>query len=87
MSSVAALGLVGALALYRSASGGWDSRWPLVLILVATAGTGVGYGGRVLTAGVAGANQGAGVMVLLGGPVVVGLLATAAVRSYRILRH
>jgi len=83
--------VIGAVAvaglLYGSAAGRWDPRWLWVVAMVAGAGMIVGYGWRVLTAGVGGANQGAGLIMLLGGPIVLGLLSAAAVLSFRLLRR
>ncbi len=80
-------GIAVAASLYGSATARWDPGWRWVVAMVAGAGMIVGYGWRVMTAGVAGANQGAGLVVLLGAPIVTGLLATAAVRSYQLLTH
>jgi hypothetical protein len=54
-----------------------DIRWWAVLVPLIAAGFIAGAGWRVMTAGVAGANIGAGFVVLLGGPVVLVLLACA----------
>lgn len=80
-------GIAVAGSLYGSATGRWDPGWGSVVAMVAGAGIIVGYGWRVLTAGVTGANQGAGLVVLLGVPMVLGLLGTAAVRSFSLSRR
>jgi len=82
------VGVVAAVAtLHASTKGSWDPGWRWVVTMVAGAGTVTGFSSRVLTAGVAGANQGAGLTVLLGGPTVLGLLGAAAVRSFRLSRR
>lgn len=54
-----------------------DPRWWAVLILLVVAGCIVGLGRRALTAGVIGANIGAGLFVFVGSPNVVALHPTA----------
>jgi hypothetical protein len=54
-----------------------DIRWWAVLVPVVAAGFIAGAGWRVMTAGVYGANIGAGFVVLLGGPMVLVLLVWA----------
>jgi len=54
-----------------------DIRWWAVLVPLVAAGFIAGAGWRVLTAGVAGANIGAGFVVLLGGPMVLVLVVWA----------
>ncbi len=76
-----------ASALYGSAKGRWDPGWRWVMAMVGGAGMILGYGSRVLTAGFSGANLGAGLVVLLGAPIVLGLLGAALVRSCRLLTH
>ncbi|MGN9778229.1 hypothetical protein ACTMS0_21055 [Micromonospora sp. H33] len=61
-----------------------DPRWWAVLLPLVAAGALAGYAGRVLTAGVIGANIGAGLIVLTGGPVLVVLLVVAAVAAWRL---
>lgn len=71
---------VGAELLVRASwSGELDRRWWEVLVPLVVAGVIVGVGWRVLAAGVLGVNIGAGLMVMCGGPVVVGLLLWALV--------
>ena len=54
-----------------------DRRWSGVLALLALGGVLVAYTGRVATAGVDGANIGFGLCVILGGPILVILVASA----------
>ena len=70
-------------AVTRRLDPGW---WLMVLPLVA-AGCLASYLWRVSTAGVIGANIGAGLMTFLGGPVAVALLAFAAVMGRRQYRN
>lgn len=88
------LGL-GSLAMVASATvvlaagtalGRLDPRWWAVLTPLAVTGVIVGWGYRVVTAGVIGANIGAGLVVMFGGPFVSGLLLIAAVLAVVILR-
>ncbi len=62
-----------------------DGLWWSVLIPLAMAGGISGGGWRVMTAGVDGANIGAGLLFLFGGPVIVSLLIWALVRSVVLL--
>jgi hypothetical protein len=78
-------GIAAASMLFAPAMGRREPGWRLVVALVVVVGIIVGYGWRVLTAGTAGANQGAGLIVLAGVPVVLGLLATAGIRSFQLL--
>ena len=85
----AGIGVVGLLlaavataALVRASRRGLlDRRWWSVLGPLTVAGVIVGAGWRVMTAGVLGANIGAGLVVLLGGPVVAGLVLWALIRT------
>ena len=61
--------------------------WWVVLVPLVLAGVLVGFGWRVLTAGGIGANIGAGLMILGGGPVLAVLLLVAAVAAWRLRRH
>lgn len=79
---------VGATLLVRaSRSGGMDKRWWGVLAPLVMAGVLVGVGWRVLTAGVIGANIGAGLVIFFGGPVVAGLLLWALGRGVWLANH
>lgn len=83
--------LGGCAVLLAAASGGFllratrtgrlDRRWWQVLTPLLVSGAVLGAGWRVLTAGVVGANIGAGFVLLLGGPLVAGLLLWAAARG------
>jgi len=86
---------IGSLTVAATATAllGWatarrhlDVRWWAVLVPLMTAGFIAGAGWRVMTAGVIGANIGAGFVVLLGGPVVLGLLIWAVGFSVHLLR-
>ena len=84
---VAALVVVVAsvvLLIVHARRGEWDHRWVRPLGAAAAAGVIVGCGWRVMTAGVIGANIGAGLAVLLGGPLVVALLVVAVAISTRV---
>jgi hypothetical protein len=79
---------VGAAVLVRaSRRGSLDRRWWEVLAPLLAAGLMVGVGWRILTAGVVGANIGAGLAIMFGGPVVAGLLLWALGRGVWIARH
>jgi hypothetical protein len=76
---------VGAALLVRDTRrGSLDRRWWGVLAPLIVAGLLVGVGWRVLTAGVIGANIGAGLAIFFGGPVVAGLLLWALVRGVQL---
>lgn len=71
---------------------GWATRrrllraqWWTVLIPLLAAGVMTGAGWRVMTAGVIGANIGAGFVVIFGGPLVATLLLWAAARAAYLL--
>ncbi|MCH0562095.1 MULTISPECIES: hypothetical protein [unclassified Streptomyces] len=82
------LGVLGAALLLRAGPhGGLDSRWWAVLGPLMVAGALAGVGLRVLTAGVIGANIGAGLVILAGGPVIGGLLLWALVRGVWLARE
>jgi hypothetical protein len=63
-----------------------DLRWWSVLGPLLPAGALTGYGWRVLTAGVIGANIGAGLLTFLASPVIVAVLAWAGYRTATLLR-
>ncbi len=69
---------VGAAVLMR---GAMDRRWWGVLGPLVVVGLMVGVGWRVLTAGVVGANIGAGMLIIFGTPVAAGLLLWAVGRG------
>jgi hypothetical protein len=64
---------------------GLDLRWWSVLGPLLPAGVLLGFGWRVLTAGVIGANIGAGLFIFVAGPVIVALLGWAVFRSITLL--
>jgi len=79
--------IVAALLLtWASLRHGLDSRWWSVLGPLLLIGVLVGVGWRVFTAGVIGANIGAGLFTFFAGPVIVVLLAWAVFRSVTLLR-
>lgn len=83
-----ALAGVGAAMLVRaSRRGSLDRRWWGVLAPLTVAGVIVGVGWRVLTAGVVGANIGAGLVIIFGGPVVAGLVLWALFRGVWLADH
>jgi hypothetical protein len=63
-----------------------DSRWWKVFLALLAAGIIAGFGWRVMTAGVIGANIGAGLVVFFGGPVVAALLVWAVAYSIYLAR-
>ena len=67
--------------LLASRNRGLDRRWVWVVGPLVVAGVIVGAGLRIVTAGVIGANIGAGFAVVFGAPVVAGLLLWALGRS------
>ncbi|MFJ6086276.1 hypothetical protein ACIQI8_33300 [Streptomyces sp. NPDC092369] len=72
----------GALLARADNGGALDRRWWGVLAPLVVAGLIVGAGIRVMTAGVVGANIGAGLTILFGGPAVAALVLWAAGRSW-----
>ncbi|UQA95503.1 hypothetical protein [Streptomyces halobius] len=79
-----AAGVLLARASHRGtfAPRGWQVLGPLIM-----AGLMIGFGWRVLTAGVVGADIGAGLVIMFGGPVVAGLLLWAVGRGVWLARH
>src|SRR5215469_5218615 len=68
----------------------FDARWWSVLVPLMAAGFITGAGWRVMTAGVIGANIGAGFVIMVGTPLVTALLVWAVARSIYLvhrLRH
>lgn len=83
----ALVAIVAALLLtWASLRHGLDPRWWSVLGPLLFAGVLIGSGWRVFTAGVIGANIGAGLVIFFVGPVVMALLAWAMFRSFTLLR-
>jgi len=79
--------IVAALLLtWASLRKGMDPRWWSVLGPLLLIGVLVGFGWRVFTAGVIGANIGAGLFTFFAGPVIAVLLAWAVFRSVTLLR-
>ncbi|MFF9626195.1 hypothetical protein [Streptomyces griseosporeus] len=77
-----ALAVAGAaLLVLASLRGAFDHRWWGVLAPLTLAGILAGVGWRVLTAGVIGANIGAGLALMLGTPLLAGLLLWAVARA------
>ncbi|MDH6218232.1 hypothetical protein [Streptomyces pseudovenezuelae] len=72
----------GALLVRAADRGALDRRWWGVLAPLVVAGLIVGVGLRILTAGVIGANIGAGLTIVLGGPVVAALVLWALGRGW-----
>lgn len=86
-SALLMAGVGTALLVRASRSGALDKRWWGVLAPLIMAGLLVGTGWRVMTAGVIGANIGAGFVVFFGGPVVAGLLLWALGRGVWLATH
>ncbi|MEV0374746.1 hypothetical protein AB0I10_34030 [Streptomyces sp. NPDC050636] len=87
---VVALLLAGAavvLLARASRRGTFEPRRWQVLGPLIVAGLMIGYGWRVVTAGVIGANIGGGLVIMFGGPVVAGLLLWAVGRGFWLSRH
>lgn len=80
VAAAIALGVLVRSTLVR----GLDARWWTVLLPLVAAGALVGFAGRIVTAGGIGTNIGAGLTVLVGGPVLVVLLLVAAVGAWRL---
>ncbi|GIJ39513.1 hypothetical protein Vwe01_28380 [Micromonospora andamanensis] len=64
-----------------------EPRWWFVLVPLILAGVLIGLAWRIVTAGAIGANIGAGLIVLGGGPVLLILLGVAAVQAARLRRE
>jgi hypothetical protein len=63
--------------IHAGRAGRFDRRWWPVLVELMVAGTLCGAGWRVLTAGVIGANIGAGLVLWVGAPIVAALVGLA----------
>lgn len=75
-AAVLAVAAVVAL-IHAGRAGRFDRRWWPVLVELMVAGTLCGAGWRVLTAGVIGANIGAGLVLWVGAPIVAALVGLA----------
>jgi hypothetical protein len=76
--SAAVLAVAAVVALIHAGRAGrFDRRWWPVLVELMLAGTLCGAGWRVLTAGVIGANIGAGLVLWVGAPIVAALVGLA----------
>ncbi|GIJ21905.1 hypothetical protein Vlu01_25290 [Micromonospora lutea] len=76
-----------ALLIHATATRKLDPRWWSVLVPVVLAGVLIGLAWRIATAGAIGANIGAGLVVLAGGPVLLLLLGVAVVQAARLSRE
>ncbi|RBQ21378.1 hypothetical protein DP939_01280 [Spongiactinospora rosea] len=74
-----------AVLVRASARRGFDRRWWATLVPLLAAAALTGFGWRVVTAGSVGANVGAGLVVIVGGPVVALLVLWSAGWSIRLL--
>ena len=86
IGSLAAGGAAAAVLIGVTLRRRLDVRWWAVLVPLLAAGYIAGAGWRVMTAGVIGANIGAGLVVLAGGPIVLGLLIWALAFSVHLSR-
>ncbi|MGE5136074.1 MAG: hypothetical protein ACM32E_24580 [Gemmatimonadota bacterium] len=77
-----AVAVLGWAALRRQLA----ARWWAVLVPLLAAGFIAGAGWRVMTAGVIGANIGAGFVIVFGGPLVLGLVTWALAFSAHLVR-
>jgi len=64
-----------------------DRRWLAVLLPLLAAAVFLGWGWRVLTAGVVGANIGGGLLEIVGGPLVVAVVVWSLAASRWLLIH
>jgi len=86
IGSLAAGGAAAAVLIGLTLRRRLDVRWWAVLVPLLAAGAIAGAGWRVLTAGVIGANIGAGLVVFGAGPIVLGLLIWALASSVYLSR-
>lgn len=71
--------------IWATRRGRLSRRWWPVLAPLLVAGAAAGFGWRILTAGVIGANIGAGMVILVVGPVIAGLLIWSLAYAIRLL--
>jgi hypothetical protein len=82
------LAAVSTVLLVRASRGGtFDQRWWQVLGPLLVVGLLAGAGWRVMTAGVIGANIGAGLVILFGAPLMAGLVLWSMGRGVWLVRH
>ena len=87
-TTAAAIALAALVVVVRSARRHEvDRRWLAVLGPLVAAGVVCGFGWRVVTAGVIGANIGGGMVMLFAPWVVLGLVIAAAVQGYGLCRE
>lgn len=78
--------LVAAIALvFTARSGRIDRRWWLPIVGLVAAGAFAGFGERVVTAAVIGANIGGGLVILFGAPLALALVLGSLVRAIHVL--
>jgi hypothetical protein len=77
-------GAGAALLVRATRRGTLDRRWWEVLAPLMAVGLIVGVGWRIVTAGVVGANIGAGLTIFAGGPVVAALLLWSLIRGVQL---
>jgi hypothetical protein len=71
--------------IYASASASFDNRWWSVIGPMLLLGVLLGVGWRVFTAGVVGANIGAGIFAFVAGPVILAIVAWVIFRTVTLL--
>ncbi|MDQ6696261.1 MAG: hypothetical protein M3Z46_02230 [Actinomycetota bacterium] len=87
VAAVAVVVACSVVLVVRAHRQAWDRLWLGPLAAAASAAVITGYGCRVVTAGVIGANIGAGMMVMFGGPLVLVLLGWALARAVVLTRQ
>lgn len=75
----------GAVLIVASASHSFDLKWWTVVGPLLLLGILLGLGWRVLTAGVIGANIGAGLFMFLAGPVILAIVGWVIFRTISLL--
>jgi hypothetical protein len=84
--ALVAIAMSAGFLLYSARRGELDRRWLFAVGCLVVAGVLLAGMGRVVTAGTHGANIGAGLAIMFGGPAVIALVGTAFLRGYRIRR-